>query len=278
MMVCKKCGTKFSEGLFCPECGTRMMPDFDEEGERKEGLWDAEAFGEGEYDAQKYGPQGQLEEQKITKSIKVEVGEKRIFENKKLIFEESITMYENARLELRNCVLVLAMDNVNGCAIYIWGKNVDISFESCCFKGNEEVINAGREDGSKIEFRNCAFICDGESKEERCLLSSCGTVYFENSFIRRRNICNLGEPFGSRNPKPRLELCNCTIIDGNKETESRGVERGLVRAEDAVLILKNCFIKSSKKLVSGGKMFRTVELHIENSYLDSYKCRLDDIS
>ena len=34
-MKCSKCGNEFNEGIFCPECGTRIEPELSPEEQEK---------------------------------------------------------------------------------------------------------------------------------------------------------------------------------------------------------------------------------------------------
>lgn len=263
-MVCKKCGTKFSDGLFCPECGTRVILNSNSEEQGADGKWDIESFAKGEYDTNKYGPQGQLEEQKITGNIKVGFGAKKVFESKTLIFEQGISIEENAVLEFRNCNLVIEKET----AIWIRGKNVRIDFENCCFEGSKGIISGyGDYDDIKLEFRNCALSFkvgnDG-------LIKACGNVYFENCYIRSRCICELS-PANSSSKESTIEFRNCIVV-GSIDGELYYSKHAFVYASKAVVEFKNCFIKNSMRLVSykGGRYYDgDVKVLIENTYFDS---------
>ena len=41
-MICKKCGAEFSEGIFCPECGTKIEADYEEQTSMNKGKEQAE--------------------------------------------------------------------------------------------------------------------------------------------------------------------------------------------------------------------------------------------
>ena len=58
-MICKKCGAKFSDGMFCPECGARTMP-VSSSGDGQMNTWEAAfEYSDGEeYNTKMYGPQG----------------------------------------------------------------------------------------------------------------------------------------------------------------------------------------------------------------------------
>lgn len=274
-MVCKKCGTKFSDGLFCPECGTRMDVGYDKE---------------------KYGPQGNLEEQKITKNIRL-AGIKMVFENKILTFEQNIIVEENVDLEFRNCKFVVSERE----AIQIKGDNIRIDFRNCCFEGRGSIVVGDYNNSNHIKliFRDSAFIMGRTEKaEEDFLLKMCGNIYFENCFINRQKICKLA----GVKWKSELEFQKCIIIDGN-DYRPQNYADSLIYAKNAVVKFNNCYIRSFKKLMDDGSassnihsnpgpsvytnVFRAValtrmsentlsesnasiKLLVKNTYLDSY--------
>ena len=252
-MICKKCGTKFSDGLFCPECGTRMAMnnsgiDNIEEMESK--------FDESEeYDTKKYGSQGRLEEQRITTKIKVVAGEKKVFENKILFFDESIEVNENAKLEFRNCSFVMEKGCINIC-----GENINLGFENCIIKN--AIIDgcySGWDKQVALTFRNCAII----NEENDSLIKVNGkNMYFENCFIKTGNFLeNRGSRFDyGRREDCVLEFRNCTII--------KNMEGEFIRNSDFRMILKfeNCSITGSNICFGS-----CIELIIENSILDSHE-------
>lgn len=275
MMVCKRCGTEFSDGFFCPECGMKMAT---------------------EYDREKYGPQGELEEQKIAKQIRL-AGIKMVFENKVLIFGQNIVVEDNVYLEFKNCKFVISECE----AIQITGENISIDFRNCCFEGKESVVvgNCIKSNHIKLVFQNSAFIAGGSGKaEEFFSLKMCGNILFENCFINRQKICKLaGEKW-----KSELEFQKCIIIDGNACVPQNYAD-SLIFAKNAVVKFNNCFIRSFRKLVDDGSgssnihsnpgsniysnVFRAValtrmtenaisessasiKLLVKNTYLDSY--------
>lgn len=229
-MVCKRCGTEFSDGFFCPECGMKMAT---------------------EYDREKYGPQGELEEQKITQNIRL-AGIKMVFENKILILEQDIIAEGNTDLEFQNCKFVVS----NKARIQIRGENVSIRFRNCCFEGKENVvwchfgsnnINSSR---IKVIFQNSAFILGGTGKEEEdFLLKMCGNIYFENCFINRQKICKLAW----EKSRSELEFQKCIIFDG-KTCGPQNYADSLIYAKNAVVKFNNCFIRSFRKLVDDGSI------------------------
>nr|WP_300808552.1 hypothetical protein [uncultured Acetatifactor sp.] len=260
MMVCKNCGTKLSDGLFCPECGTRIDVGYDKE---------------------KYGPQGKLEEQKITTKIKL-AGTKMVFENKILIFEQEITVEGNAHLEFRNCKFVASECE----AILIRGKNVSIDFRNCCFEGEKSIVSGSYDLGNRLnlKFQNSAFIHDGTGKKENYLLRMCGKIYFENCFIDKQKICKLvGLKW-----KSELEFQNC-IITNDDCTPPDYPDDCLILAKNAVVKFSNCFIRCFRKLLQEDKASSEtflfpfsriagdapnepalINLLIENTYVDTY--------
>lgn len=261
-MICKKCGVKFSDGFFCPECGTRIIPVGVSEGAEQE-KWDSisESLAEEGYDTKKYGPQGQLKEQKITGDTTVGAGTKRLFESKILIFEQGISVEENAVLKFRNCKLVIEKET----AIWIRGKNISIDFENCRFEGKEGIISNSKSDDIKLEFRNCALIY---KVGREALVRACGTVYFENCFIKSLCICDL-KPFSSLSEVSTLEFHNCIIIECNHRRPNHS-SLSFIRASKTAVKFKNCFIRCSKRLVEGG-----AETLIENTHLDFYSYTTD---
>ena len=265
-MICKKCGVKFSDGLFCPECGTRAIPVGVSEGAEQE-EWDSisESLAEEGYDTKKYGPQGQLEEQKITGKDYLGAGSKRLFESKILIFEQGISIEENAVLEFRNCKLVIERET----AIWIKGKNVSIDFDNCYFEGEKGIVNKSGYDDIKLEFRNCALIYQVSTGT---LVEACGTVYFENCFIKSPCICEL-QPVDSFSMESKLEFRNCIVIEGN-DRQPYYSKRSLVYASKAVVEFRNCFVRCSKRLVDWkrgyiGYKSGDIKVLIENTYFDS---------
>lgn len=272
MMVCKRCGTEFSDGFFCPECGMKMAT---------------------EYDREKYGPQGELEEQKIAKQIRL-AGIKMVFENKILIFGQNIVVEDNVYLEFKNCKFVISECE----AIQITGENISIDFRNCCFEGKESVVgNYNKSNHNKLVFQNSAFIAVGEGKaEEHFSLKMCGNIFFENCFINRQKICKLtGEKW-----KSELEFQKCIIIDDN-DCRPQNYADSLIYAKNAVVKFNNCFIRSFRKLVDDGNGssnihfnpysrlgFRlmtenthsesstSIKLLVKNTYLDSYSSEREE--
>ncbi len=246
-MICKKCGTRFSDGMFCPECGASMalVVDLDEKG--IEHL-------EEDCDTSKYGTYGELEEQCINKEIKISAGEKKVFENKKLIFKSSIKMEEKANLEFRNCSLDID-DKVTAILVNT-GEN--IKFEDCDIKGIGRLIES-RDIDMQILFRGfedthyCMF------KFWNCDLSNRGVLidkifasaYFEKCIIRGGAI-ELEDTGGVmhtlRDLEPKLEIRNCIInkmkisVKGNVNLENCTINDSF----DSISIhgktsVKNCY-------------------------------------
>ncbi len=184
-MICKKCGARFSDGMFCPECGASMafVVDLDEKG--IEHL-------EEDCDTSKYGTYGELEEQCINKEIKINAGGKKVFENKKLTFKSdiSINMEDNANLEFINCSI-----NIDDKATAIWAdRGENIKFQHCDIKGKGELIRGNSlvngykdNDYSMLEFRNCKLSDRGRMLIDKIL----GSAYFEKCFISEKSI-NIG--------------------------------------------------------------------------------------
>ena len=262
-MICKKCGTKFSDGLFCPECGTRML--MDELG--AENVWDmtSNCDGNEEYDKKKYGPQGRLEEKKITTEIKILAGEKKVFENKMLFFEENIKVNENAKLVFRNCALVMKKGCING-----GEKNINLDFQNCVIKGGSRIIDgwySGWDKQMALAFRNCAIINDEDKSEYKCSLIGINgkNMYFENCFIKTgRFLENKGNNYSyERREDCVLEFRNCTII--------KNMEGMFICNSDFPMTLKfeNCSITGTE--ICRGD---SIELIINNSALDSYFRRI----
>ncbi len=275
-MICKKCGTRFSDGMFCPECGTSTMSAMGMVGEPQINTWEAalEYSEEEGYNTKMYGPQGELEEQRIgEEEIKIDAGGKKVFENKILLFERgkwnghNIIMKENTKVEFRNCIFIL--DRVGECKynsytepIETMQSNVSIKFENCFIKGKES-IGGGVKD---IEFRNCAFdggqICD-ESQE---LIRGGENIYFENCFFKERLIA------GGR----KIKLRNCVIINELDSLINRTYtnRNKLIHVSEEV-VFDNCFIRSKMKLVwyDGGDIGKPEPMMIiKNSYFDDYSC------
>ncbi len=185
-MICKKCGTKFSDGVFCPECGARTTPVSGLGGEAQSNTWeDALQYSDEEgYNTKMYGPQGQLEEQRIGRDgIKIEAGGKKDFENKILILESDSMSYpciqagKNSKLEFKNCTLI------NNYEMSIEAEsNVSMSFDHCFIKGNGYISENRSAYGVTVEFRNCAFDSGQMVEDGNCLITA-ENVYFENCFI-----------------------------------------------------------------------------------------------
>lgn len=264
MMVCKKCGIEFPDGLFCPECGAMV---------------------EVGYDKERYGPQGKLEEQKISKEMKL-AGIKMVFENKILIFEHNITIEENTELEFLNCSFVVSKCE----AILIRGKNIRIDFRNCCFEGEKSIVVGSYDNSNHInlEFRNSAFISDGTGKAVNYLLRICGNIYFDNCFINHQKICRLA----GVKWKSELEFREC-VIAADDASGQQEYGDSLIYVKNAEVKFINCFIRSFSKLVndagtgsetnSGVGLFGLLgavaepnvsspftKLLIENTYLGTY--------
>lgn len=260
-MICKKCGAKFSDGMFCPECGARTMP-VSGSGDGQMNAWEsAFEYSDGEqYNTKMYGPQGQLEEQHITTTIEINAGGKRSFENKKLIFRNGIQVGSNAIVEFRNCALIIDESIINAITI---GENVKISFANCVMKTKGKFILAKSysfEKSDIVKFTNCAFVSDMYA-----FLNLYGSAYFENCFINAKSIAYWHGWMLQQSQEQKLEFRNCIL------TNDRG-GLGLIKAEigETTVILENCFIKSNAKLI--GKDSRNTKLRIENCFFDNYSC------
>ena len=245
-MICKKCGARFSDGMFCPECGASMalVVDLDEKG--IEHL-------EEDCDTSKYGTYGELEEQCINKEIKINAGGKKVFENKKLIFKNSIIMEETANLEFRNCLLEID-DKVTA----IWAnKGGNIKFEDCNIKGIGSLIGFRDPDWapySGYEDTHCCMF-----KFWNCDLSNRGVLidkifasaYFEKCIIRGGAI-ELKDAGGlmsfARDLKSKLEIRNCVInkmkisVEGNVNLENCTINDSFDSIHSRKKIsVKNCY-------------------------------------
>lgn len=264
-MICKKCGTRFLDGMFCPECGSRTMP-VSGSGAGQMNTWEAAfeySYGE-EYNTKMYGPQGQLEEQQITATIEINAGGKRSFENKKLVFKDSIRVGSNAIVEFRNCALIVNESSINAIRT---GENVKISFENCVIKTKGKLIlgelnSFERRENDKetmVKFANCAFVSDIYA-----FLNLYGSAYFENCFINAKSIAYLNGWRMQQSQEQTLEFRNCIM------TNDRG-GLGLIKAEiETTVILENCFIKSNARLI--GKDSCNTKLRIKNCFFDNYSC------
>lgn len=290
-MICKRCGAKFSDGMFCPECGARTISVSGSAGGEQADVWEAalEYSEEEGYNTKLYGPQGQLEEQRITKDIKVEAGGKKVFENKRMICKgyNCIQADNNAKLEFRNCSLM-----IDGEASIQGASNVRINFENCVIKGNGKLVDASRHhhdsNSAVVNFLNCAFvnkeICDGEPQH---LIDIFGSAYFENCFIKEMCIGAL-EGLGTGQ---KIELRNCVIINESSKYKYkypnyisqsilspkpsfivRESYRPLIDAEGQVDVeYENCFIRSKKSLVpTVDGNYPKIKLSIKNCYFDEY--------
>lgn len=109
-MICKKCGARFSDGMFCPECGTSTVPAMGIGGNNWTDTWEAalEYSEKDGYNTKMYGPQGQLKKQVISRDkVIIEAGSKRVFENKMFCFDNdyyaSIEIARDTKVEFRNC-------------------------------------------------------------------------------------------------------------------------------------------------------------------------------
>lgn len=268
-MICKKCGAKFSDGMFCPECGARTMP-VSASGDGQMNMWEAAfEYSDGEeYNTKMYGPQGQLEEQRVSTTIEISAGGKKIFENKRIIFKNGIRAGNNANLEFRNCELII--DETSTESIHI-GENVHILFENCVMKATRREMIVGRlyyenhenDNGAILKFRNCAFV-DGRNK----YLELYGSAYFENCFIETTGIAQLEKRdimissiWDSKRQTQTLEFRNCIIT-------SEGNGNHLIGAYvETIVIFENCYIKTKMGLINKKDK---IELNIKNSYFDDY--------
>lgn len=264
-MICKKCGTKFSDGVFCPECGARTTPVSGLGGEAQSNTWeDALQYSDEEgYNTKMYGPQGQLEEQRIGRDgIKIEAGGKKDFENKILILESDSMSYpciqagKNSKLEFKNCTLI------NNYEMSIEAEsNVSMSFDHCFIKGNGYISENRSAYGVTVEFRNCAFDSGQMVEDGNCLITA-ENVYFENCFINGgRGIVEIVKDYSSAS---RSEFRNCVIIN-DSETYCWGLL--IVPGQTESLVqFENCFIRS-KSLLTGGEKQKLI---IKNCYFDDY--------
>lgn len=262
-MICKRCGAKFSDGIFCPECGSRIVPVSVCGGEEQTNIWEnaLQYSDEDGYNTKIYGPQGQLGKMSITETIKINTGGERIFENKKVILKDNIQVGDNAKLEFRNCEIITDKS-------IIIGANVNVIFEGCVIKTKESRVLRWEKAGSEVKFLNCAFV-GGKYKYLGAIGSSESVnVYFDNCFFNGVNIAELH--YGVS------EFRNCVII--NDENDNTAF---ITVGEYPTLIFENCFIKSNRKLIRGIKssssslmlkMHRSynVDLRIRNSYIDNY--------
>lgn len=262
-MICKRCGAKFSDGIFCPECGSRIVSVSVCGGEEQTNTWEnALQYSDEEgYNTKMYGPQGKLGELSITATIEINAGGERIFENKKVILKNNIRVGDNAKLEFRNCEIITDKS-------IIIGANVNVVFEGCVMKTKESRVLRWERAGNVVKFLNCAFI-DGKYKYLGAIGSSeFVNLYFDNCFFNGGNIAELH--FGVS------EFRNCVIINGENDNKEFITVGGY-----PTLIFENCFIKSNTRLIRGiTSSFsplimercrsKNIDLRIRNSYIDNY--------
>ena len=278
-MICKKCGTRFSDGMFCPECGASTMPAMGMVGEPQINTWEAalEYSEEEGYNKKMYGPQGELEEQRIgEEEIKIDAGGKKVFENKILLFERgkwdgyNIKMKENTKVEFRNCVISEKVRsgkyNSYREPIVIYEENVSVSliFENCLIKGNEKLVSGLDLRGLEMEFRNCAFDGGQMCKDSDPLVGGAKNVYFENCFFKERFIADAS----------KIKFRNCVIIKELDSLNLSSIDRNILMWGREV-VFENCFIRSKMKLVGRCGIDEQMMI-IKNSYFDDYSCILKD--
>lgn len=87
-----------------------------------------------------YGCAGNLEKEKIDKALVIEAGNEKIFESKKLVIANQITLKDNARLLFRNCKIIV------GGSLYDF-----------YYKIPYEYVVIVAEKGSSVVFDHCTF-------------------------------------------------------------------------------------------------------------------------
>ena len=255
-MICKRCGAKFSDGIFCPECGSRIVSVSVFGGEEQTNTWEnaLQYSDEDGYNTKMYGPQGQLGELSITAPLEINAAGQRCFENKKLILKNKIRVGDNAKLEFRNCEIITEESNKS----IILGVNVNVIFEGCVMKTKKSQMLEWSTNGNAIKFLNCAFV-DG-SYSYLSFRGDGSSVYFDNCFFKVNSIAQL-------RCLAEVEFRSCVIV--NDENGS-----GLITVRDEatpILIFENCFIKSNTRLIRNmASNNRKIELRIRNSYIDNY--------
>lgn len=257
-MICKKCGTKFADGVFCPECGTQVTI----------GGTGKEKFEIGKYDEKEYGSKGNLQEIKINEYVWLAPGEKKIFENKIVIFEKDIMMKENSKLEFRNCTLIC---NRGYTCISVHGSNASVSFESCSFKGKNSFINVT--DSLNMEFRNCAIITvtGSEHSPDYFISSHGGNIYFENCFIKTNNICTDWNT-QSLEESVHIKFRNCVLSENKEDICMDG--RIIKVWHYGILNFDNCLIRNPRIALGFGADHADIEITMDNCYLDGISGKL----
>lgn len=266
-MICKKCGAKFSDGMFCPECGARTMP-VSSSGDGQMNTWEAAfEYSDGEeYNTKMYGPQGQLEEQQI-KKIDINVGDNKIFENKKIVLTAALETNNNAKLEFRNCEFpwlhIMSQRKVRMNFDYCVIKKVSGEIVGCnSIFFAENVLEDDKDKGAVLQFRNCAFIGDNKNINrvyDEYSINTWGSVYFENCYIKLRSICRLRD-----NLSQELKFRNCIIINDFANQRESLIKIDMQQSVE----LENCFIRSSHRLIEGN--YNLLNLSIKNCYFDDY--------
>lgn len=179
----------------------------------------------------KYGARGKLTQLKITDEIIIGAGQKKIFENSKIIFANKIKLCDGAKLCFRNCEIcfdaysfgqnVELSHSSTNCCVQLEGKNCSVDFDSCTFERMNYHINRSFPlDSKDLDY----FLFGGTGSKltvENCHFEGCHSLFYGTSALIKGSRVNWIEENGRRSflTGDNIKISNTIICENEKYTD-----------------------------------------------------------